>query len=58
MNVIKHKIQLIDLNPVRRRPYPVTHAMKESVIAEVHEMERLGVIEKSDSPYSSPLLIL
>jgi len=57
-SVIEHRIQLLDDNPVRCRAYPVPHAVIDEVIEEVREMERLGVIEKSDSPYSSPLLMV
>jgi len=57
-NVIEHRILLMDDNPVRCKPYPVPHAVKDEVIEEVREMERLGVIEKSDLPYSSPLLMV
>jgi len=57
-NVIEHRIQLIDDNPVRCKPYPVPHALKNEIIEEVKEMERLEIIEKSNSLYASPLLIV
>ena len=57
-DVIEHRIVLTDGNPIRCKPYPVLHALKDAIIEEVKEMERLGVIEKSDSPYASPLLIV
>jgi len=57
-DVIEHRIVLTDGNPIRCKPYPVPHALKDAIIEEVKEMERLGVIEKSDSPYASPLLIV
>ena len=57
-NVIQHRIQLVDDNPFRCKPYPIRQALKIEVIDEVREMERLGVIEKSNSPYASPLLMV
>jgi len=57
-SVIEHRIQLIDDNPVRCKPYPVPQSVRDEVIEEVREMERLGVVEKSDSPYSLPLLMV
>jgi len=57
-DVIEHRIVLTDGNPIRCKPYPVPHALKDAIIEEVKEMERLCVIEKSDSPYASPLLIV
>jgi len=57
-NIVEHRIQLVDDNPIRCKPYPVPHALKSEVIEEVREMERLGIIEKSDSPYTSPLLMV
>ena len=57
-DVIEHRIVLTDGNPVRCKPHPVPHALKDTILEEVKEMERLGVIEKSDSPYASPLLIV
>jgi len=57
-NIAEHRIQLVDDNPIGCKPYPVPHALKSEVIEEVREMERLGIIEKSDSPYASPLLMV
>jgi len=57
-HVAEHRIVLTDSNPIRCKPYPVPQAMKDSVVKEVREMQRLGVIEKSNSPYASPLLMV
>jgi len=56
--VVEHKILLTDHNPIRCKPYPIPFALREAVKSEVEEMCRLGVIERSDSPYSSPLLLV
>ena len=56
--VVEHKILLTDHNPIRCKPYPIPFALREAVKSEVEEMCRLGVIERSDSPYSSSLLLV
>jgi len=55
---VEHRIRLTGDNPIHSKPYPVPHAMKEVIKEEVKEMERLGVIEHSNSPYASLLLIV
>ena len=53
-----HEIKLTDNEPVRRRPYPIPHALRTKVKEEVQNMLDMGVIEKSNSPYASPLVIV
>ena len=53
---VEHQIRLTDDNSIRSKHVP--HAMKEVIKEEVKEMKRLGVIEPSNSPYASPLLIV
>lgn len=49
-----HTIELFDgASPVKDRYYPVSPAVQESIYAEVDEMLKLGVIEESQSPWSS-----
>jgi len=49
---------LTDDRPIRCKPYPLPHTLRDDVKSEVEEMCRLGVIERSNSPYSSPLLLV
>ena len=51
----QHEIQLLDEEPVRSRPYPLPYNLKTAVEKEVQDMLELGVIERTSSPYSSPL---
>ena len=44
--------------PVRMRQYPLPFAEREMVGKEVEEMLKLGVIEKSNSPFCSPILLV
>ncbi|XP_071081291.1 uncharacterized protein [Haliotis cracherodii] len=57
-NCIEYKIRLISSDPVRSRPYPLPHHMREVVASEVQSMLDLGVIEPSDSPYASPIVLV
>lgn len=57
-NVLEHDIKLTCDEPIRVKPYPIPYAMIETVNKELDNMIDLDVIEKSDSPYSSPFLIV
>jgi hypothetical protein len=57
-NLIEHDIKLTSTTPVRSRPYPLPHAMRESFKSEIEEMHRLGIIEPTESPYASPVVIV
>ena len=56
-NVIKHKIEFIDNNPVRSRPYPLLYAMQENLKKEIEDMLSLETIRESNSPFASPIVI-
>ena len=53
-----HKIKLTSDDPIRSKPYPVPFAMREVIRQEVETMLELGIIEHSDSPYSSPVVLV
>ena len=46
---IEHKINLVDEEPVRLKPYPLPHALRQKLKDKIREM---GVIRKSSSPYA------
>ncbi|GFN91319.1 Zinc finger protein [Plakobranchus ocellatus] len=54
----EHCIELTSSIPVRQRPYPVPYAMRQTLRDELREMEDLGVIRKSSSPYASPVVVV
>ncbi|XP_072048962.1 LOW QUALITY PROTEIN: uncharacterized protein [Amphiura filiformis] len=56
-NLGEHKINLTDNEPVRKKPYPIPHALRVKVKQEVQSMMKMGIIEPSVSPYASPLVI-
>ena len=44
--------------PIRQKPYRIPQAYKEKVNQELEEMERNGIIEKSESEWAFPLVIV
>ena len=57
--VIEHDIEMKkDAVPVRQRPYPIPQAKIEKVKQEVQAMLELDVIEESNSPWSSPYVMV
>ncbi len=57
-NLGEHEIKLTDNEPVRKKPYPIPHALRNKVKEEVQSMLNMGIIEKSNSPYASPLVMV
>ena len=57
-NMIKHKIELTENNPVRSWPYPLPYAMRENLKREIEDMPSLGIIRESSSPFESPIVIV
>ncbi|XP_040070994.1 uncharacterized protein LOC120843638 [Ixodes scapularis] len=52
------RLELTTDTPVHVRQYPLPFATRENVEREVQEVERLGIIEKSQSPYNAPVLLV
>ena len=57
-NLGKHDILLLDDKPVRRKPYPIPHSLRQKVQDEIDSMMKMDLVEPSDSPYASPLVIV
>ena len=57
-NLAECEIHLDTDTPVKTKQYPLPFAEREIVAKEVNEMLRLGVIEKSNSPYASPIILV
>lgn len=57
-NLGYHDIKLTDSTPIRSRPYPIPHALRQTVKDEVKAMMDMGVVEPSESPYAAPLVIV
>ena len=54
-DIISHSNELTSKEHVRSRPYPVPQSLRETIKDEVEMMMYTGVIEKSTSPYASPV---
>ena len=57
-NLEKHEIKLTSCDPIRTKGYPVPFHTKEVLEKEVRDMLELDVIEPSNSPYSSPVVLV
>ena len=56
--LIEFKIKLTTTDPVKSKAYQVPHAVRETVKQEIDAMMKLGVIEKSESAYASPIVLV
>ncbi|XP_076449992.1 uncharacterized protein LOC143286334 [Babylonia areolata] len=44
--------------PIRAKQYPLSYSQRETIQEEVQQMLKMGVIEPSSSPYSSPIVLV
>ncbi|XP_055836661.1 uncharacterized protein LOC129905251 [Episyrphus balteatus] len=56
-NLVEHKIRT-SAEPIKQRYYPVSPAIQKHIDKELQEMLEAGVIEKSKSPWASPILLV
>ena len=56
--VVEHSIHLKDTTPVRQRMYRVPERLLSSLRTEVEEMLAMGVIERSSSEWSNPVVLV
>lgn len=56
--MIKHTIDVAEASPIKQRFYPVSPAVEKLMFAEIDRMLQLGVIERSNSPWSSPMRLV
>jgi len=57
-HLIEHKVELTENEPVRHKPYPAPYEMQEVIDKEIDDMLSMGVIEHSEAPYASPLVLV
>ncbi|XP_050984340.1 uncharacterized protein LOC127176618 isoform X2 [Labeo rohita] len=57
-NVLHHDVRTPPGVVVRQRPYRVPEARRQAIEDEVQQMLKLGVIEPSRSPWSSPIVMV
>lgn len=56
--LVEHVVRLKERGPVRQQSYGVPQHLMEKLLKEVEEMQRLGVIEPSQSEWCSPVVIV
>lgn len=54
----EHRIELTTEEPIRQKPYPVPYAMRETLREEVRKMLEADIIEHTNSPYASPVVLV
>ena len=57
-DLAEHSIILTDQTPIKRRPYPIPYNMYPQLRSEIDDMLKMDIIEVSDSPYCSPIIML
>ena len=55
---VQHRIVTGDQGPLRRGPYRVPFSKREIMLAELKSMVAAGVVERSDSPWSSGIVLV
>lgn len=51
-------LTLTTTEPVRSKAYPVPYHYKDTVVDEIKQMLRMNIIEPSQSPYASPIVLI
>ena len=57
-NLVEHVIETTTTDPIRVKPYPIPYALRQVVEDEVKKMLEAGIIERSNSPYNSPIVLV
>ncbi|XP_076031117.1 uncharacterized protein LOC143019364 [Oratosquilla oratoria] len=53
-----HRIELINEFPLKTKPYSIPLRLVDDVKAEINAMVEAGIIERSTSPYCSPVVVV
>lgn len=56
--LLKHHINVQNSRPIKQRHYPVSPAIERQMFEEVDRMISLGVVEESNSAWSSPVAVV
>ena len=57
-NLAEMSISLTDSTPINRRPHRVSYPERKQIQSMVHDLKEAGMIEDSDSPFASPVLLV
>ncbi|UYV66998.1 hypothetical protein LAZ67_4003622, partial [Cordylochernes scorpioides] len=55
---VKHKIDTSDSRPIKQRPYRVSPVERRAIQSEVDKMIKMGIVQPSESPWSSPVVLV
>lgn len=56
-NLAQHEIHLTTTDPIRNKPYQIPFALRDAVRDEIKKMIEMGIIESSESPYASSIVV-
>lgn len=57
-DLVQHKINLVQEQIIKVKPYKIPFSLRAEVNAELEEMRKLNIIEPSVSPFSIPMVIV
>ena len=57
-DAIEHEIELLRDKPIKVKPYPLPFHSEETVKKEVDNMLKSGIVQESNSPYASPIVLV
>lgn len=57
-SLVEHSIKLIDDTPIKQRYYPVSPPVQKQINNELDRMLKDDIVEPSDSPWSSPIILV
>ena len=57
-DLVKHRINTADSKPIKQRPYRIPLAKREAAEKEIQDMLNRGIIEPSNSPWCSPIVMV
>ena len=56
-HLVEHNVELTRTEPVRCKAYTTPYKMQAVVDKEIEDMMAMGVIERSEAAYASPLVM-
>ena len=57
-HLVEHEIIVTSAQPVRSKQYPVPYSLKQDIKSELDNMLKLDIIEPTNSPYASPVVMV
>lgn len=57
VNLLEHEI-IVEGPPIKQRYYPVSPVLQKHIDDQLNDMLKQGIVEKSNSPWSSPIIMM